>query len=93
MSSSLIPADRLHAIELLATASLAGTGAGRLADVLATGADALELLRPGDPSPPGSRRTRPTAAQGEIGHISVDPQRMPCGCGGRGCLETFASEP
>jgi glucokinase len=32
-------------------------------------------------------------AAGEIGHISVDPQGVLCGCGGRGCLETFASEP
>jgi glucokinase len=29
---------------------------------------------------------------GEIGHISVDPAGMVCGCGGRGCVETFASE-
>ena len=31
-------------------------------------------------------------AAGEIGHISVDPAGMVCGCGGRGCVETFASE-
>lgn len=29
---------------------------------------------------------------GEIGHISVDPAGLPCGCGGRGCLETLVSE-
>ena len=29
---------------------------------------------------------------GEIGHISIDPEGMLCGCGGRGCIETFASE-
>ena len=28
---------------------------------------------------------------GEIGHTVVDPQGMPCACGGRGCLETVAS--
>jgi glucokinase len=30
---------------------------------------------------------------GEIGHITVrtDPGARPCGCGGRGCLETYAS--
>jgi glucokinase len=32
-------------------------------------------------------------AAGEIGHIVVrtGPQARPCGCGGRGCLETYAS--
>jgi glucokinase len=30
---------------------------------------------------------------GEIGHISVDSAGLTCGCGGRGCVETFASEP
>lgn len=30
---------------------------------------------------------------GEIGHISVDPAGLICGCGGRGCVETIASEP
>ena len=28
---------------------------------------------------------------GELGHVSVDPAGEPCGCGGRGCLETVAS--
>lgn len=28
---------------------------------------------------------------GEIGHIPVEPHRMKCGCGQRGCLETAAS--
>ena len=28
---------------------------------------------------------------GELGHISVDPSGRPCGCGGRGCLETLMS--
>jgi glucokinase len=27
---------------------------------------------------------------GEIGHIQVDPEGVPCGCGARGCLETVA---
>ncbi len=27
---------------------------------------------------------------GEIGHITVDPQGPPCGCGRRGCLEAIA---
>lgn len=28
---------------------------------------------------------------GEIGHIQVDPDGPPCGCGSQGCLEQFAS--
>lgn len=28
---------------------------------------------------------------GEIGHLQVDPDGLPCGCGGRGCVETLAS--
>ena len=28
---------------------------------------------------------------GEIGHVTVDPDGLPCGCGSRGCLETLAS--
>jgi glucokinase len=28
---------------------------------------------------------------GEIGHVKVDPRGEPCGCGGRGCIETLAS--
>jgi glucokinase len=27
---------------------------------------------------------------GEIGHHTIDPDGPPCGCGNRGCLETFA---
>lgn len=30
-------------------------------------------------------------AAGEVGHVMVDPQGRPCGCGSRGCLETYAS--
>lgn len=29
---------------------------------------------------------------GEIGHICVNPTGRPCGCGGRGCLETYCAE-
>jgi glucokinase len=28
---------------------------------------------------------------GEIGHTVMDPEGLPCACGGRGCLETIAS--
>lgn len=31
-------------------------------------------------------------AVGEIGHLSVDPAGIRCGCGGRGCVETLVSE-
>lgn len=30
---------------------------------------------------------------GEVGHIQVDPNGEPCGCGQTGCLETLASGP
>ena len=30
---------------------------------------------------------------GEVGHMTIDPHGSPCGCGNRGCLETFASGP
>jgi glucokinase len=32
-----------------------------------------------------------TGMAGELGHINVEPQGPPCGCGSRGCLEQFAS--
>lgn len=28
---------------------------------------------------------------GEVGHLNLDPDGPPCGCGARGCLEQFAS--
>jgi glucokinase len=30
---------------------------------------------------------------GEIGHVQVDPEGEPCGCGSRGCLQTLAAAP
>ncbi len=30
---------------------------------------------------------------GELGHIIVEPHGLPCGCGGSGCLEMYASGP
>jgi glucokinase len=32
-------------------------------------------------------------AGGEGGHVVIEPGGRPCGCGGRGCLETYASGP
>ena len=32
-----------------------------------------------------------TGFAGEIGHVTVDPEGRLCGCGRRGCLETYAS--
>ena len=29
---------------------------------------------------------------GEIGHMTVEPDGKPCGCGNRGCLETVATD-
>lgn len=28
---------------------------------------------------------------GELGHVCVEPQGVPCGCGGKGCIEQYAS--
>jgi predicted NBD/HSP70 family sugar kinase len=30
---------------------------------------------------------------GEFGHVQMDPQGLPCGCGSRGCWETLAANP
>ena len=32
-----------------------------------------------------------TGTAGEIGHVCVEPFGVPCGCGGRGCLEQYSS--
>jgi len=34
-----------------------------------------------------------TGSGGELGHIVLDPEGPPCGCGGRGHLESFAAGP
>jgi glucokinase len=34
-----------------------------------------------------------TRSTGDWGHVTIDYQGAPCGCGGRGCLETMASGP
>lgn len=34
-----------------------------------------------------------SAAAGEIGHVVIDADGAPCGCGKRGCLETWLSVP
>lgn len=33
----------------------------------------------------------PGGMAGEIGHVCIDPEGPPCGCGRRGCVEQFAS--
>ena len=32
-------------------------------------------------------------AAGELGHVSVEPDGVPCDCGGRGCLERYVALP
>jgi glucokinase len=32
-----------------------------------------------------------TGSAGEVGHVPVEPDGPPCACGGRGCLELYAS--
>jgi glucokinase len=34
-----------------------------------------------------------TGNAGHVGHVVVDPHGPPCGCGGRGCVETIARGP
>lgn len=41
----------------------------------------------------GSARPGAHGAAGEIGHVSLDPEGLPCGCGQRGCLETVVGAP
>lgn len=39
----------------------------------------------------GRLRRGARGVAGEVGHVSVDPAGLACGCGQRGCLETVAS--
>jgi glucokinase len=41
----------------------------------------------------GKLRLGAAGAAGEIGHVTVEPDGLPCSCGSRGCLETVASGP
>jgi glucokinase len=41
----------------------------------------------------GRLRLGPLGAAGELGHLTIVPDGLPCGCGKRGCLETLASGP
>jgi glucokinase len=66
-------------------------GAGRGADfmlgmVVSTGVGGGLLL---DGAPYDGR----TGNAGHVGHVVVDPDGVPCTCGGRGCVETIASGP
>lgn len=63
----------------------AARGAGRaLFVVLGTGVGGALVLD-------GELLSADVDAVGEIGHLVVDPGGPRCGCGERGCLETFAS--
>ncbi|CAM3923480.1 ROK family protein [Kibdelosporangium persicum] len=67
------------------------TGAGRGADfliglVVSTGVGGGLVLHG---KPYGGR----TGNAGHIGHIVVEPEGVPCTCGGRGCVETVAGGP
>jgi glucokinase len=41
----------------------------------------------------GVLQAGPTGNAGHIGHLVIDAQGPSCGCGGRGCVETYASGP
>lgn len=41
----------------------------------------------------GRLRLGPLGAAGELGHQTILPEGLRCGCGNRGCLETLASGP
>ena len=41
----------------------------------------------------GKLRLGPLGAAGELGHLTIIPDGLLCGCGNRGCLETLASGP
>jgi glucokinase len=41
----------------------------------------------------GRLRLGAHGAAGEIGHVTVEPEGLPCSCGNRGCLETLISGP
>jgi glucokinase len=41
----------------------------------------------------GKLRLGADGAAGEIGHVTVEPEGLPCSCGNRGCLETVISGP
>jgi glucokinase len=41
----------------------------------------------------GKLRLGAAGAAGEIGHVNVEPEGLPCSCGSRGCLETVISGP
>ncbi|HXZ99684.1 MAG TPA: ROK family protein [Candidatus Binatia bacterium] len=77
------------------------TSAGALAEnVLGVGRGVADMLLVvvgngvGGAAISGGRTVRGAhGSAGEIGHIMVDPAGAVCGCGGRGCLETIASEP
>lgn len=72
------------------------TNAAALGAVARTGHDDLVLLSIGTGlaaglAVEGRLRRGVHGAAGEVGHVPVDPQGLPCICGQTGCLETVAS--
>ena len=41
----------------------------------------------------GKLRLGPIGSAGELGHFVVEPRGRSCGCGGHGCIETYATGP
>lgn len=85
-----VPVAVVNDAQAFALAELRLGAARGLSDVLFTvlgtgvgGAVALE----------GKILAGPRDNLGEIGHVTVDPEGPECGCGNRGCAETFAAGP
>ncbi|RUP03859.1 MAG: ROK family protein [Mycobacterium sp.] len=65
----------------------AGRGAGFLLGMVVSTGVGGGLVLDGVPY------TGRTGNAGHVGHMVVDPDGLPCACGGRGCVETIASGP
>jgi glucokinase len=82
---------RVHNDAIAFTAGEHWRGAGRGVDdllgmVVSTGVGGGLILG-------GRVRDGRTGNAGHVGHVVVDPDGPPCGCGGRGCLEAIARGP
>jgi glucokinase len=65
----------------------AAAGAGRVLGVVVSTGVGGGLVVDGRPA------SGPTGNAGHVGHVVVEPDGAPCGCGGRGCLEAVARGP